>query len=59
MPMQTAVQPLNTGVPSVASDSGATKLFGTAREKKGTTMSGGKRLTRRRKHSKKTQKRKH
>lgn len=58
-PMQSAAQPLNVGAPSVATDSGATKLLGTAPEKKGITMSGGKRLTRRRKTSKKTHKRKH
>jgi hypothetical protein len=57
-PMQTVVAPLNVGVPSVATTNGAGKLFGTAGEKRGYTMAGGKRLTRRR-QTKKTHKRKH
>lgn len=56
--MQTVVAPLNVGVPSVATTNGAGKLFGTAGEKRGYTMAGGKRLTRRR-QTKKTHKRKH
>jgi hypothetical protein len=59
MPMQSAAEPLNTGVPSVATTAGSKKLFKTASEKGGYTMAGGKRLTRRRKSSKKTHKRKH
>jgi hypothetical protein len=58
-PMQSAAQPLNTEVPSVATTAGSKKLLKVAGEKKGYTMAGGKRLTRRRKSSKKTHKRKH
>lgn len=57
--MQPAAQPLNVAAPSVATDSGSQQMLGTAREKKGRTMTGGRRLTRRRKSHKKTHKRKH
>jgi hypothetical protein len=50
---------INVATPSVATTSGSEKMLGTAREKKGYTMAGGKRLTRRRKSHKKTHRRKH
>lgn len=59
MPMQSAAQPLNTELPSVATTAGSKKLLKVAGEKKGYTMAGGKRLTRRRKSHKKTHRRKH
>jgi len=59
MPMQSAAQPLNVGAPSVATTAGSKKLLKVAGEKKGYTMAGGKRLTRRHKTSKKTHRRKH
>jgi len=55
---QTAVQPLNTVAPDIATDSGATKMLGTEKEPAGYTMAGGRRVkTRRHRKSKKTHKR--
>jgi hypothetical protein len=48
---------LNTTLPSVATTAGAKKMLGTAPEKKGHTMAGGKRMTYRRKSHKKTHRR--
>ena len=57
--MQSAAQPVNAAAPSVATGAGTKKLLKVAGERPGCTMAGGKRLTRRRKHSKKTHKRRH
>lgn len=55
-----ATQPLASSVPSVATDSGAQKMFGTAPEAPGTTLTGGRRSkTRRGRKGKKTHKRSH
>jgi hypothetical protein len=56
---QTTVQPVANSVPTLATDSGSQQMLGTAREKKGHTMAGGRRATRRHRSSKKTSKRKH
>lgn len=54
----TAVQPLNVAAPNLTTTGGATKTFGTAPEKTGYTMAGGKRhRTRRVSKHKKTHKR--
>lgn len=51
----TAVKPLNVAAPNLTTTGGATKTFGTAPEKGGYTMAGGRRHRTRR--NKKTHKR--
>ena len=53
------IQPLNMAAPSVATTAGSQKMLKTAREKKGYTASGGRRITMRRSKHKKTHKRRH
>jgi hypothetical protein len=50
----TVTKSVQTALPSVATDSGSTKMLGATPESPGTTMTGGRRKTRRAKGSKKT-----
>lgn len=57
-PAQSAVAPVQEAAPSVATSSGSTSMFGTAREKKGHLVTGARRLKKSRKSkSRKTRRR--
>ena len=53
-PAQAAVAPVQEVAPAVATSSGSTSMFGTAREKRGHLVTGARRLKKSRKSKKKT-----
>lgn len=53
-PAQSMAAPVQEAVPAVATSSGSTSMFGTAREKRGHLVTGARRLKKSRKSKKKT-----